>query len=87
MTIFDSWIELHNGSISNALKHINNELGTSYQHGRFSQWKNGSHLPSAEALHLIHNETLCYVLKKVEKDEVIQALIFNYMRLPDSKKI
>jgi hypothetical protein len=87
MTIFDSWIELHNSSITDALRHINNELGTSYQHGRFNQWRNGTHLPSARALHLIHNETLQYILKTFEKDEVIRTLIFNHMRLPDSKKV
>lgn len=86
MALFDSWLELHNNSITCALTHINKELGTSYQHGRFNQWRKGTHLPSAEALHLIHNETLHYVLNKFEKDETIQSLIFNHISLPDNKK-
>jgi len=87
MALFDSWLELHNNSIKQALDHINVKLGTSYQHGRFNQWRNGTHLPSAEALHLIHSETLHYILNKYEKDEVIQALIFEHISLPDNKTL
>lgn len=83
MALFDTWLELHDNSITNALSHLNKTLGTSYQHGRFNQWRKGTHLPSAAALLIIHNETLHYVLTKLEKDKTIQSLIYEELKLPE----
>lgn len=85
MSLFDSWLELHGNSITKALGHLNNELGTAYQHGRFNQWRKGTHIPSAEALRIIHNETLDYTLNKLEKDETVCSLIYKELELPNSK--
>ena len=86
MALFDTWLEIHNNSITEALKHLNNKLGTKYQHGRFNQWRKGSHLPTSKVLALIYTETLNYALPKLEKDTAIQTLILEELSLPVQKK-
>ena len=85
MALFDTWLELHNNSITEALKHLNNKLGTKYQHGRFNQWRTGSHLPTSKVLALIYTETLNHALPKFEKDITIQSLMLSELSLPEQK--
>lgn len=85
MALFDTWLELHKNSITKALEHLNNKLGTKYQHGRFNKWSTGAQLPTSKALTLIYAETLSYTLAKFEKDKTIQSLILSELSLPEQK--
>lgn len=84
MSIFDSWIEIHDGSITKALKHLNEQLGTAHKHSNFSRWRLGA-LPNTKTLAFIYDETLAYLLQKYEVSSGLQTLITSELQIPANK--
>lgn len=82
MNIFNAFSNKH-GTTANALKHLNQNLGKSYTHSRFSQWASGRALPHMDTYRFIHMEVLDYVLKNSGLDEAMQELLWMQIRLPD----
>ena len=82
MNIFIAFSNKH-GTTANALKYLNQKLGKSYTHSRFSQWASGRALPHMDTYHFIHMEVLDYVLKNSGLDNAMQEMLFMQIRLPN----
>lgn len=82
MNIFVTFSNKH-GTTANALKHLNQNLGKSYTHSRFSQWASGRALPHMDTYRFIHMEVLDYVLKNSSLNEAMQEMLRIQLSLPD----